>query len=1845
MRKFKLFFACLLMAVLSIGQVWATDFTLSSAASVTKEGITVSFAKGSGGTAPTWYAAGLRLYASNTVTITCENDITDVTFNWEKQGSKAFATASANVGSYTHPSAAGEGTWSGTAKSITFTLGSSGQLQLNTLSVTIDGGGSEPSVSLTPSSLNLDAADVENQSVTITTSNFASAISSVTTGLYSDAECTSEITSGAWVKNVTVNGEKTAVTFDVDDNNTGVARECWLMVAASDGTGNASAAVHVAQKKIVVDYATLPFSFTGGRADIETTDGMTQNGLGTDYSATEKLKFDGTGDWLKIKINADPGKLSYQIKGNTFSGGTFTIQQSADDETYSDLATYTADGSVELALTKTTRYVKFIYTSKSSGNIGLGNIAISLPVDVEAPTISGVTPFLSSTEVTLTQNDADAIYYTTNDDDPTTGSTLYEGPFELNATATVKAIAVKGGVSSAIASATFTKATVMTVAQALAASTGANQYVKGVILNIEEVSTGFGNATYYLKDEGQENSIKIYRGKYLNNEAFTAEDQIIVGDEVTVFGTISQYQNVNQFAQGNYIVALKPAARLSWEEASFMAELEGQNTFPTLTNTNGVTVTYSSSNTNAATVDPASGEITLKAVGTTTITASFAGNDQYKANSASYTLNVQNSVIRADISFEENGGSDVDDMQQQTNLPSPLPTITKAGSNFGGWWTTSTFEDGTEAVAGAEVGSTAPITLYAKWNEPYTVAQARAAIDAGKGITGVYAKGIVSEIVTAYNSQYGNISYNISADGLTTSDQLQAYRGFDKDGAWFTSADDVQVGDEVVVYGNLKKYNSTYEFDQNNQRYSFSRPAPKYTVRFWNSEGWDNVYAYVWDNTQAYEGDWPGLNITSQIEDGWNYYQIEEGRNIIFTAGNDGPQTVDIENVQANVCYVLTGETVNTSLVVAADNDCDDRFYIQGNEALTGKDWKAIRLVNGSITFENVAASNDLQFKINNGNWAWNRGKDDFDSDCSNVTIWTEQQDGNIGFETDEAKNITISYDKAADKVCVQAVKYVAPVYKAIVVSYGGKHYAMTKTAGNSGFAPLEVTVDDEGNVAVNNEDEKTSILWKFNGGTGTATFQSGTDYLAGANGTNLNLQAVAQDWTLDADNEYYYVMDGTTKRSFFYQTNDNGGIFKNYAVSNFEGEKYSGKHTLYAADKVVIRAKVRFFAPVAWENVYAHTWGGTDNGDHQMTAVEEGSRWFEGTIEKGVDFLFYNGTWEGLNQTDDQTAINENKCFAWSGVATSGKYAVTEIASCEMNYYLAGDDALLGTSGDQGWAPDARALNDNNSITFNEVAANTQENPYKFKITNGTWNWNLGAAYVDQTACSGVTIEDTDGDGNAVFSIDTKSNITITYNPATEKISIVAVASTPEILVDKAEIAFGTVDYEDAVDAEIINVTLISVANATISLTGDVDAFQLDKDALTASGIVSVTPVTTTAGTFNATLTISDAATAAEAKEITLSLTVNEAPVVDDITGTWRLVTDASQLVAGKKVIIASIPNEGAAVTLSMNQAQNNRTGLTGATVSEGVITAQSGTAVFTIAAGTEENTIAFKSSADEYLYAASSSKNYMRSQAENDANGSWIVEIAEGVATITAQGSNSNKRMRYNPNNNSPIFSCYATTSSTGTLVTLYMLEEEEPEPQYETIRENLEPNRYYTICMEKNITAVKNATFWNLRYKNTEPATEVYLEETTTIEAGKPYIFQAGATTLDVIYGADSEDAPVENGALRGTFEDLTVSQLAEKSGVIYLLIQNAIRPNDGNYLNAHRAYIDYSALTINTLTSNNAPGKRVRAIPMHQDAATGIDELNASEKPVKMVIDGQLYIIRGEKMYDATGRLVK
>lgn len=93
----------------------------------------------------------------------------------------------------------------------------------------------------------------------------------------------------------------------------------------------------------------------------------------------------------------------------------------------------------------------------SSGS-GSGSGSGSETPTVAAPVISGTTPFAESTSATISCATAGAsIYYTVDGSTPTSASTAYSGAIALSDTTTVKAVAVKDGVSSSVTSRTFTK--------------------------------------------------------------------------------------------------------------------------------------------------------------------------------------------------------------------------------------------------------------------------------------------------------------------------------------------------------------------------------------------------------------------------------------------------------------------------------------------------------------------------------------------------------------------------------------------------------------------------------------------------------------------------------------------------------------------------------------------------------------------------------------------------------------------------------------------------------------------------------------------------------------------------------------------------------------------------------------------------------------------------------------------------------------------------------------------------------------------------------------------------------------------------------------------------------------------------------------------------------------------------------------------------------------------------------------------------------------------------------------------------------------------------------------------
>ncbi|MBR3408092.1 MAG: InlB B-repeat-containing protein [Paludibacteraceae bacterium] len=190
-----------------------------------------------------------------------------------------------------------------------------------------------------------------------------------------------------------------------------------------------------------------------------------------------------------------------------------------------------------------------------------------------------------------------------------------------------------------------------------------------------------------------------------------------------------------------------------------------------------------------------------------------------------------------------------------------------------------------------------------------------------------------------------------------------------------------------------------------------------------------------------------------------------------------------------------------------------------------------------------------------------------------------------------------------------------------------------------------------------------------------------------------------------------------------------------------------------------------------------------------------------------------------------------------------------------------------------------------------------------------------------------------------------------------------------------------------------------------------------------------------------------------------------------------------------------------------------------------------------------------------------------------------------------------------------------------------------------------------KYGTICLPNGGVMV-GASIYTLAYYG-ETSKKIFFDEVVdgTMEAGKPYLFlpNEGIDRIGVFYtDAANEPNKTVNGFVGyiGASEDPN-DALQVPAGEGNYIVQNnqyrEILTGATAYILSHRAYIHFAG--INTSEPAKAPGARRIGISGAPQVVTGVDGLNVGDQPVKLIIDGQMYILRGDKMYDATGRLVK
>ena len=477
---------------------------------ITKDGITIKCSTGA------FAAKQYRFYKSSTATISSSvGNITKVVFTCTANGTAKYGPGNftdATAGSYTFEEAGKTGTWTGLAAEFTLTA-SKNQVRATKIEVTY-----------TPSGKT--SADLSFPEATYTVKLGDSFTAPTLTNPHN-------LTVSYTVDNTDV-ADVDATTGEVTINAAGTAK----ITASTEGNDT---------------YAAGSASYT-----LTVTGDVTTTGDGTEakpYTVADILALNAANalptDEVYVKgivsqikeVSASFGNATYYISDD----GTTTNQFQIYRGKYLNNVQFPSEDQLQTGWTVTVKGK--VTPFNTSLEMAQSNYLTSIEKPAgAAPAISGDETFLESTTVTITANQEGAtVYYTTDGTTPTDKSTKYTEPITLTETTTVKAIAYLNGTASEVAEKTFTKTEPISVAKALeilanGTQTTSNVYVSGTIVEVSELSTQYGNASYTISDDGKSTSaLTVFRGKYLGNAKFTAEDHINAGDKVVVCGVLKNY--------------------------------------------------------------------------------------------------------------------------------------------------------------------------------------------------------------------------------------------------------------------------------------------------------------------------------------------------------------------------------------------------------------------------------------------------------------------------------------------------------------------------------------------------------------------------------------------------------------------------------------------------------------------------------------------------------------------------------------------------------------------------------------------------------------------------------------------------------------------------------------------------------------------------------------------------------------------------------------------------------------------------------------------------------------------------------------------------------------------------------------------------------------------------------------------------------------------------------------------------------------------------------------------------------------------------------------------------------
>lgn len=1418
----------------------------------------------------------------------------------------------------------------------------------------------------------------------------------------------------------------------------------------------------------------------------------TLNNPYTVAQALENTPASGTTDWIYVHgivsaivepYNSQYGNISYNIsddgenttvlyafRGKSFNGDNFT---SANDVLVGDVVTICGK----------------LKTYQGTKELDAGNYLIEQThpaVTVEAPTFSPIAGTYSEAQnVTMScTTEGAAIHYTTDGTEPDGNSTQYSEPISVSTTTTFKAKAIKGSNMSSVVTATYhinSASSPYTVAQALAFHEypTSSIWVHGIVSTAPtQAPTNSGQLTYYISDDGtagENNQLEVYKGLGLNGAAFTAQDDIQVGDIVTITGIVKIYSSTIEFDTNNQLTYFErptpTVPTITVDPTSVEVDADEHD--------GTISVTYTAIETDLG--------VEIHWFETSTSTEQLSAAPEWiDADFNTTSIETIDYVIAANDGAARTAYFKVCGADAQTNLVySELVTVTQAAAAQDYNLTVEPFENlelitfvddqmELEEDGTIQVTSGAQVMLNIVADEGFVVETLM--------VNGVNHAGDISN--NAYNFEMPSEDVTISATAVEYIPPVVGNYVRINDISYLTD------GAKVIIAAR-------YDEDNTNKYYAMTNATSGKPTGVLFTSSTENTFEILpSDITDEEDNYYWTVGIT---ENGYTFTNANDdliGYNSstnFATGGNNTEWNIEFGTSEATAmvanyeAFTITnhnqndrGFALNSShnfgpYSIANYTSSSYNFYldffVQGAEpvvtpSITLSSYEINAPANETIEILTITPANIENFDVDNLNADYcNADGSDIEGSKPNfVEFGFSENEGykltcTIANNTGEARTayFKVIYDNGgtdvvSNVVTVNQAEYVAPVA------------TITVADGN---ANIDVDVNGVENATLAIAYENLTIT--ENTDFDIQYYDENGDELGKDDQPDWMAASIQENATQDGYEVLYDVFenDGEARTAYFkvFAMGDQDFVYSNlvtinqaayvvdYATLPFE---WAGGAS---ADLLALNGVTAYDLGTDYASnnaPYLIKFDGT--GDYIQVKTNEQP----GVVTIGVKMiggaststLTVQGSSDGETFTDVEALTISGSQNTELTLETTNNFAATDryvrllftkgsnvgvgpitiaqvdltpsitVAPASLNLNCdGGDGELTVTHKNLADDPQLNVIfveSDGETITtcdWIQANINTAGN------VAGHINANTGEA---RTAYLKVTGRD--AENNLI-----KSNL-VTFNQSAYTEPSIVFENTTLDIVAGGENRTMSFDYEGLGQDPTFSINFYESDGTTTATYDWIEA------EITQDDKVDITVSANEGAARSAYFKVSGVN--GEVNALSNLVTINQAAFVQ--LATYSLVTNVNQIVSGKHYLIASGSEDGTAYAIG-NQNENNRSGVA-VTIDNSQITETEGVYEFVINTHLNNNdeveyyTI-YDAVTPGYLYAASSSKNYLKTSTTLDDNGKWTIAINNNGATITAQGTNSRKLMRYNPNNNSPIFACYAEGSTTGNAPCLYV------------------------------------------------------------------------------------------------------------------------------------------------------------------------------------------------------------